>query len=414
MLCRVRIQQFLKSVTQNGYTAQCSVGVSTSIISLSVSPTSKTLNVGETVQLTGIKNPTSASEGTQWTSSNTGVATVSGSGLVTAKAAGTATITFKNSSSTKSASCTITVASEIITIEYSNASGSSWLSADEIYLAKYDSNGNLKSNKKITSKSLFTYGLLTYDDCFISGGSYLRITKYNSDGNEIWHNQLSVGSIDEFVTITVTDDNYIFAGGSYEYLYKFDSNGNIIWKNKFSIANGDTIDTIKISPDRNNIFFSSSYAKIVKLDSNGNKIWSKQLDIANSSYASLYDISYDNSTYIRVNNGKYLRKYDSNGNLSWSKDISGNIKAAPDNSFFAINTNQLNKYDSNGNLKWSKKFSGSIIPIKIYLNNIFLAIRVDDAGAYLVKYDINGNETFSKNLNIKNDNRFSLKQIRIK
>ena len=94
---------------QNGYTAQCSVGVSTSIISLSVSLTSKTLNIGETVQLTGTKNPTSASEGTQWTSSNTSVATVSGSGLVTAKATGTATITFKNSASTKSASCTITV-----------------------------------------------------------------------------------------------------------------------------------------------------------------------------------------------------------------------------------------------------------------------------------------------------------------
>ena len=99
----------ITATAQNGYTAQCSVGVSTSIISLSVSPTSKTLNIGETVQLTGPKNPTSASEGTQWTSSNTGVATVSGSGLVTAKAAGTATITFKNSSSTKSASCTITV-----------------------------------------------------------------------------------------------------------------------------------------------------------------------------------------------------------------------------------------------------------------------------------------------------------------
>ena len=104
MLCRVRTQPFFKSVTQNGYTAQCSVGVSTSIISLYVSPTSKTLNIGEMVQLTGIKNPTSASEGTQWTSSNTGVATVSNSGLVTAKSAGTATITFKNS-----ASCTVKV-----------------------------------------------------------------------------------------------------------------------------------------------------------------------------------------------------------------------------------------------------------------------------------------------------------------
>ncbi|MFQ9502238.1 MAG: Ig domain-containing protein, partial [Clostridia bacterium] len=64
---------------------------------MAVSPTSKTLNVGETVQLTGTKNPSTASEGTQWTSSNTSVATVSNSGLVTAKSAGTATITFKNS-----------------------------------------------------------------------------------------------------------------------------------------------------------------------------------------------------------------------------------------------------------------------------------------------------------------------------
>ena len=83
---------------------------------MSVSPTSKTLNIGETVQLTGTKNPTSASEGTQWTSSNTGVATVSGSGLVTAKAAGTATITFKNSSSTKSATCKIVVNDPTISI----------------------------------------------------------------------------------------------------------------------------------------------------------------------------------------------------------------------------------------------------------------------------------------------------------
>ena len=74
-----------------------------------MSPTSKTLNIGETVQLTGTKNPSTTSEGTQWTSSNTSVATVSNSGLVTAKSAGTATITFKNSSGTKSANCTITV-----------------------------------------------------------------------------------------------------------------------------------------------------------------------------------------------------------------------------------------------------------------------------------------------------------------
>ena len=98
-----------KVITQNGYTAQCSVIVITSITSLSVSPTSETVYVGDTVQLTGTINPSTTTENTLWTSSNTDVATVSDTGLVTAKSAGTVTITFKNSSGTKSANCTITV-----------------------------------------------------------------------------------------------------------------------------------------------------------------------------------------------------------------------------------------------------------------------------------------------------------------
>ena len=95
--------------TQNGYTAQCSITVITSITSLTVSPTSSTLESGQTLQLNKTINPSTATEGVQWASSNTSVATVSNSGLVTAKNGGTATITLKNSSGTKSASCSITV-----------------------------------------------------------------------------------------------------------------------------------------------------------------------------------------------------------------------------------------------------------------------------------------------------------------
>ena len=76
---------------------------------MSVSPTSETVYVGNTVQLTGTVNPSNTTESTLWTSSNTDVASVSDTGLVTAKSAGTTIITFKNSSGTKSANCTITV-----------------------------------------------------------------------------------------------------------------------------------------------------------------------------------------------------------------------------------------------------------------------------------------------------------------
>ena len=49
---------------------------------MSVSPTSETVYVGNTVQLTGTVNPSNTTESTLWTSSNTDVATVSDSELM--------------------------------------------------------------------------------------------------------------------------------------------------------------------------------------------------------------------------------------------------------------------------------------------------------------------------------------------
>ena len=90
--------------------AQCSVTVTTSISGLAVSPTSKTLNVGEKLDLSNsvTKTPSTAREGITWTSSNSNVASVS-NGVITANSAGTATITVKSSSGNRSATCTITV-----------------------------------------------------------------------------------------------------------------------------------------------------------------------------------------------------------------------------------------------------------------------------------------------------------------
>ena len=137
----------ITATTQNGKSASCTVTVTTAITSLTVSPTSKTLKTGETVQLTATKNPSTATEGITWTSSNSSVATVNQNGLVTAKGSGTATITVKSSTGGKSATCTITVEAGIAPVDPDNATDVTFSTEygriDVIWL---DNNNNVISN----------------------------------------------------------------------------------------------------------------------------------------------------------------------------------------------------------------------------------------------------------------------------
>ncbi len=94
------------TVSYGGKSASFSVNVKTPSIALNVA--SKTLNVGGTYTLTATTDPSGRS--VSWTTSNSSVATVSG-GTVTAKGAGSATITAKitYNSKTYTKTCTVTV-----------------------------------------------------------------------------------------------------------------------------------------------------------------------------------------------------------------------------------------------------------------------------------------------------------------
>lgn len=86
--------------------------VTPTVNSVTISPTSVTLDPNGTQQLTANVDatPASADKSVTWTSSNPSVATVSESGLVTAVAQGTATITAtSNLDNTKSGTCSVTV-----------------------------------------------------------------------------------------------------------------------------------------------------------------------------------------------------------------------------------------------------------------------------------------------------------------
>ena len=110
------------TVTTNdgGKKATCSVRVTSSTVSVtgvSLNKTSLSLTEGETQTLVATVSPSNATDkSVTWTSSNNTVATVSSSGVVTAKKAGTATITVTTNDGGKTATCSVTVVAATIPV----------------------------------------------------------------------------------------------------------------------------------------------------------------------------------------------------------------------------------------------------------------------------------------------------------
>ncbi|MFZ5429759.1 MAG: Ig-like domain-containing protein, partial [Bacteroidota bacterium] len=104
-------QATITATTQDGgFTATCTVTVNVPVTGVTVNPTTLSIMEGNESQLTATVAPTDASnKNVTWSSSNTSVATVNTTGLVEAKAAGTATITVTTVDGAKTATCTVTV-----------------------------------------------------------------------------------------------------------------------------------------------------------------------------------------------------------------------------------------------------------------------------------------------------------------
>ena len=107
--------------TVDGKSAECSVTVNAAatvpVESVSLDKTELSLEVGGEETLTATVAPTNATnKNVTWESSNTSVATVDASGLVTAVSAGTATITVTTVDQSKTATCEVTVAAATVPV----------------------------------------------------------------------------------------------------------------------------------------------------------------------------------------------------------------------------------------------------------------------------------------------------------
>lgn len=208
-------------------TAQTASGTTTATTNITVTPiavtsvtlssNSETIKVGKTVTLTPTISPSNATnKNVTWSSSNTGIATVSG-GTVTGVAAGTATITVTTVSGSKTASCTVVVQAasaggeETFSITYTDLpsayqTGSTVYTADSgIKFQAYNcANYSSKMQFKASSGYLQTTEELELQSVTINDRDSNTLTVYGSN---------TAGSFS--TTITGTNDVYDLTGYSY-------------------------------------------------------------------------------------------------------------------------------------------------------------------------------------------------------
>lgn len=272
-------------------------------------------------------------------------------------------------------------------------------SGKDIYVIKYDANGNIMWAKSVGG----------------SGSDEGRFVNSDLTGNILLTGKFSSPNI-TFGTTTLTS-----LGSDDIFLAKFDTNGNTIWARSAGGTNtevGESVDT-----DYNgNIFLTGHFTSapiafgtttlsnsnfnnslfIAKYDSNGIFQWVKEGGGPSSNYA--LSVSSDNSgnaiitglftgtfmtldTYTITNPGAagaiLIAKFDTNGNLIWSR----NTNSPSYDQGFAVDT------DINGNIYVTGHFQSASITFGAFtLTNA----NPGNDSFFLVKYDPNGNALWAK------------------
>ena len=148
------------TATSEGKSGTASVTVTpVPVASVSVSPATASVTIAQTVQLTATardaNNNVLTGRAVTWSSSNTGIATVSSSGVVTGVAAGSATITATSEGKSGTASVTVTaVPAPVASVSVSPATPSVIVGQTvQLTATAYDANNNVLTGRAVTWSS---------------------------------------------------------------------------------------------------------------------------------------------------------------------------------------------------------------------------------------------------------------------
>ncbi|MEB3826582.1 SBBP repeat-containing protein [Phormidium sp. CCY1219] len=249
------------------------------------------------------------------------------------------------------------------------------------FLTKYDVEGNKLWTRQSgstgtdyyngiandSSGNLYTVG---YDDGPGQNGSGdITLTKWDSEGNQLWSQFIGTAAHDWASGITVDNAGHVYISGysqpwstpgiSDALLAKYDSNGNLIWQQTLG-SDGEDMARSVVTDAAGNVYIAgvttgnldgntnagSTDIFLTKYDASGAKLWTEQLGTPAA----------DGYVYIPNVGGEYRRNVqlgiDSEGNIYLSGttegDLNGNTNAGRQDAF-------LVKYNPNGTQLWTEQ-----------------------------------------------------------
>ena len=297
--------------------------------SVSVSPSTASIEAGSTTQLTETVLPSNATDkSVTWSSSNTSVATVNSSGLVTGVSAGNATITVTTVDGSKTATCAITVTPVVLTdyIQTNNLEvGKSYLIVNgnigSVYMLSNESggsrqlkgiqttisNGKISISSSVAAKCLFTCELYTVNDslttCLSNNGQYLYsdnasgLRMYTSPNNKHWHYTSDGYKLWMF---RGTTNGYTDTTSEFKYYLEF-SNGNFTDNHVTTVSIEDsTLPTIYLFKEDDGSVDKKFYFKETSTTWTGAiKVWVKTSAATWTEQTILDNVFDSNTNYIK-------------------------------------------------------------------------------------------------------------------
>jgi len=290
----------------------------------------------------------------------------------------------------------------------------------DVVLNKYDASGNLLWARQFGSDGYDYASDIVVDNAgnsyiagFVNVGtigqesfggiSDMYIAKYDTNGNELWIKQIGTSSHDNLNGISISNDGYLLVTGHTEgqlamtgviggygdkdiYLGKYDTDGTLIWDVQF----GDGVGNDVLQDAAGNIFLTAS-SIIYRLDAAGAVIWEQNLSAEGAfGYFASNSMAFDGSGNLLVtgrttgslfasshgNDDLFVAKFDINGNRLWGKQLGsdqdefiGGIATDADSNIYITGYTYgemvsphlghydfiIQKYTTEGNLLWTRQ-----------------------------------------------------------